>query len=72
MTLFDYCIIYNGVHRKAEGAGFVAGKEPKVLKRDSILAKDEGQARTKVAREIPDDYMEAFDAGLVSVVLRPF
>lgn len=73
MELFDYAVIFTGLKRKeSDGGGWQNGKEPKVLKRDSVLAVDEDQARVKVAREIPDEHMADFDHGRVEIVVRPF
>lgn len=51
-VLFDYAIVWHPTTQQREN-----GEQSKIIKKDSVLAKDESTARLKIARIIPEEYV---------------
>lgn len=63
--LFQYAILFNPDLKENDN------REPKVIKGiETILAKNQEEATIRIAREIPEEYLNRLDE--IDIVCRPF
>lgn len=65
--LFQYAILHNPVIAEE---GKVQEKAKVIKGIDTILAKNQEEATIRIAREIPEEYLDKLDE--VDIVVRPF
>ena len=67
--VFEYCVLYHPKQTKDEAERGIVPKSILVKPITSTLALSDKEVAMKVARELPDDYVDKFDD--VQIIIRP-